>query len=274
LPGLPLSGAGQTLAQVQYFALDAVPNYGAAGSGYQQSVYYRTNAPQTAGVKEGTISVPGNASFPYTGNDPLPTPILTEPLVVSPNVWSGQVGMGSVELPFPYFAPLDQIPVNDGRTEVPPAPFQFPGEWYFAATANVSIDDFDAQVGTLALQQLVVADGSTNWQVGGTPTTEVPFKDTEFRAIFPFVNKDEARPTPMGQPMSNVVRHKVFVPALVRSLQDSALFRKDEVLLVVLTRWAILDAENSVKFTDAGNNTSGAAIYRTKNLLLVAGNQE
>lgn len=272
-PGLPLSGAGQTLTQVQYFAQDAVPNYGTAGAGYQQSVYFRTNAPQTCGVKEGTISVPGNAVFPYTGNDPLPTPILTEPLYVSQDIWTGQVGMGSVELPFPYFAPLDQIPVNDGRTELPPSPTTFPGEWYFAATANVSIDDFDAQVGTLALQQMVVADGSTNWEIGGTPTTEVPFKDTEFRAIFPFINKDEARPTPMGQPMSNVVRHKVFVPCLVRALQDSALFRKDEVLLVILTRWAVLDAENTVKFTDSGS-TSGAAVYRTKNLLLVAGNQE
>ena len=268
-----LSGAGQTLCNVQYFAQDAVPNYGVPGAGYQQSIYFRTNAPQTAGIKEGTISVPGNASFPYTGNDPLPTPILTEPLVVGQNVWSGQVGMGSVELPFPYFAPLDQIPVNDGRTEIPPAPTQFPGEWYFAATANVSIDDFDAQVGTLALQQLVMADSSTNWEIGGTPTDEVPFADTEFRAVFPYVNRDEARPTPMAQPMSNVVRHKVFVPALVRSLQDSALFRKDEVLLIVVTRWAELDAENTIKFTDAGNR-SGAAVFRTKNLLLVAGNQE
>lgn len=272
-PAIPLSGAGQTLVNVQYFAQDPVPNYGAPGAGYQQSIYFRTNAPQTAGIKEGTLSTPGNATFPYTGNDPLPTPILTEPLYVSPNVWTGQVGMGSVELPFPYFAPLDQIPVNDGRTEVPPNPNLFPGEWYFAASANISIDDFDAEVGTLALQQLVQADGSTNWTIGGVPVTETPFADTEFRAVFPFINPDDARPTPMAQPMSNVVRHKVFVPALVRAMQDSALFRKDEVLLVVLSRWAEIDAENTVKFTDSGSR-SGAAVFRTKNLLLVAGNQE
>jgi hypothetical protein len=272
-PAVPLSGAGQTLVNIQYFAQDAIPNYGAPGLGYQQSFYFRTNAPQTAGVKEGTISVPGNAVFPYTGTDPLPTPLLVEPLYVSEQVWTGQVGMGSVELPFPYFAPLDQIPVNDGRTEIPPAPTTFPGEWYFAATANVSIADFDAQVGTLALQQLVPADGSTLWNIGGVLTTEVPFKDTEFRVVFPFINRDDARPTAMAQPMSNVIRHKVFVPCLVRALQDSALFRKDEVLLVVLTRWGELDDENVIKFTDSGNH-SGAAVFRTKNLLLIAGNRE
>lgn len=272
-PAIPLSGPGQTLVAIQYFAQDAVPNYGAPGGGYQQSIYFRTNAPQTCGIKEGTLSTPGNATFPYTGNDPLPTPILTEPLVTGQVVWSGQVGMGSIELPFPYFAPLDQIPVNDGRTEVPPNPDLFPGEWFFAATASISVDDFDAHVGTLALHEMVVADSTTDWEVGGTVATEVPFADTEFRAVFPYINQDSSRPTSMAQPLSNVARHKVFVPSLVRARQDSALFRKDEVLLIVLTRWAELDEENTIRFTDTGNRT-GAAVYRTKNLLLVAGDQD
>ena len=75
------------------------------------------------------------------------------------------------------------------------------------------------------------------------------------------------------QGMSNVVRHKVFVPVLARSLQDSTLFRKDELLLLVITRWAILDANNNVEFADAEGNT-GVGVYRTKNLLMTTGNQE
>jgi len=271
-PAVPLSGA-QTLCEVRFFAQDPVPNFGPAGAGYQQTVYFRTNAPQTVGTKEGAISTT-SSDFPYTGaTGALPSTLEVEPLYVSQNVWTGQVGMGSVELPFPHFAPLDQLPVNDGRTEIPPPPTPFPGEYFFAATANISIDDFDAEVGTLALHSLVPAEGSIEWTVGGTPTTDEPFKDTEFRAVYPIINRSGHRPTAMAQGMSNVVRHKVFTPALVRARQDSVLFRKDEMLLLVITRWAVLDANNDLTFADAGGNT-GVGVFRTKNLLMVAGNQE
>ena len=272
-PAIPLSGAGQTLCEVRYFAQDPIPNFGPAGAGYQQTVYFRTNAPQTVGVKEGVISTTFQ-DFPYAGAvGPLPSTLEVEPLYVSQNVWTGQVGMGSVELPFPHFAPLDQLPVNDGQTEVPPAPNSFPGEYYFAATANISIDNFDAGVGTLALHTLVPAEGSIEWTVGGTPATDTPFKDAEFRAVYPVINRSGHRPTAMAQGMSNVVRHKVFQPVLVRAMQDSVLFRKDEVLLLVLTRWGVLDAFNTLEFADAEGNT-GVGIFRTKNLLMIAGNQE
>lgn len=274
-PAVPLSGAGQTLVSVRYFGQDAVPNFGPPGAGYQQTVYFRTNAPQTCGTKEGTISTTID-TFPYTGAaGPLPSTLLVEPLYVSTNVWTGQVGMGSVDLPFPYFAPLDQLPVNDGRTEIPP-PLPgdlFPGEWYFAATATITISDFEADVGTLALHALVPADGSGSWSLGGTAAVDAPLKDTEFRAVYPVINRDGARPTAMAQGMSNVVRHKVFVPVLARARQDSALFRKDELLLLVLTRWGVLDAFNTIEFADAGN-TTGVGVFRTKNLLMTVGNQE
>lgn len=276
-PSIPLSGAGQTLCNIEFFGQDPLPNYGPPGGGYQQAIYFRTNAPQTCGTKEGTIASGGITDFPYTGaSGPMPTPLLVEPLYVSEKVWTGQVGMGSVELPFPHFAPLDQLPVNDGRTFIPPSPPPdwFPGEYYFAATANISIDDFDAEVGTLALHTLVPAEGSIQWNIGGVATDEEPFKDVEFRALYPIINKDEHRPTAMAQGMSNVVRHKVFTPALVRSRQDSALFRKDEVLLLVITRWARLDADNTLSFDDNTEATTGVGVFRTKNLLLTVGNQE
>jgi hypothetical protein len=40
-------------------------------------------------------------------------------------------------------------------------------------------------------------------------------------------------------------------------------------LLVVLTRYAEIDADNTVTFTDVGN-TACAAVYRTAGLLLLA----
>jgi hypothetical protein len=274
-PAVPLSGAGQTLVAVRYFGQDAVPNFGPPGAGYQQTVYFRTNAPQTVGTKEGTISTTLTA-FPYSAAaGPLPSTLVVEPLYISSNVWAGQVGMGSVDLAFPYFAPLDQLPINDGRTEaVPPAPGDlFPGEWYFAATATVSISDFEADVGTLALHALVQADGSELWSLGGSPAVDAPLKDTEFRAVYPVINRTGARPTAMAQGMSNVVRHKVFVPVLARAQQDSVLFRRDEMLLLVMTRWGVLDANNTIEFADAGS-TTGVGVFRTKNLLMTVGNQE
>lgn len=274
-PAIPLSGAGQTLIAVTYFGQDAVPQAGPAGAGYQVGVYYRSNAPQTAGVKAGVISTTVK-DFPYTGaTGPMPGSVVVEPLVMSPELWTGTVGMGSVELPFPYFAPLDQIPVNDGSSSSnpPPSPDEFPGEWYFVATALISIDDFDAQTGLLSLHPMVPADGTQAYSVGGTLADQIPFKDIEFRASYPIVNPDSYRPAVFSQPLSGVNRHKVFMPLLARSMEDSLLYRKDEMLLIVITRWAQLDADNTVKLLDVANdNRSCAAIYRTKGLLLTVGN--
>jgi len=70
------------------------------------------------------------------------------------------------------------------------------------------------------------------------------------------------------------------VPVLARATEDvpntagsgGLLYRKDEVLLVVLTRFAELDEENNVRFIDpAVDNRTGAAVYKTRNLLLVVG---
>jgi len=238
----PLSGAGQTLCQITYFAQDPVPNYGASGGGYQVGVYFRSNAPQTVGTRNAPMSE-------------LPDPLTVEPLVMSEGLWTGQVGMGSVDLPYPYLAPLDQIPVNDDGTS------NFPGEWYFAATSNISIDDFNAETGLLNLRGLVPVDGTGNFTFSSAD------KDVEFRAMYKVSDTSSYRPTAFAQGLSGVVRHKVFIPFLARATADSLLFRKDEVLLVVVSRLAELDEENTVRFVDSGNRTC-AAVYRTRNLLL------
>jgi len=62
----------------------------------------------------------------------------------------------------------------------------------------------------------------------------------------------------------------VFTPFLARATEDNLLFRKDEVLLLVLSRWAELDAENTVRFTDTDNRTC-VGVYRTRSLLVLAG---
>ena len=56
---------------------------------------------------------------------------------------------------------------------------------------------------------------------------------------------------------------------LAQSTLDSVYFRKGEVLLVVISRFATFDDENNVIFEDSAN-TSCAAIYRTNGILILA----
>ena len=190
---------------------------------------------------------------------------------MSSDVWTGQVGSGSIDRAFPYAAPLDQIPVNDG---VIPAI----REWYFCGTSDVTIDGFNAETGLLALRPFVQADGQNILTFGGANANERPRVDSDFRAYYPWADDTAYRPTVLSQPLYGAVRHKVLYPFLARAVADVAgtdgglLYRKDELLLVVLTRFAEMDAENNVRFVDPiGDNRACAAVYRTRNLLLLVG---
>ena len=242
-PNGPLSQLGQTLVNVTYFAQDALPNYGATG--YQIGVYYRANAPQTAGVKAG-------------GLGGMPSPLTVRPIAMNRDLWSGIAGVGSVEEGFPYESHgMSQIPVNNN---VPAG--DFGGEWFLTATANISVGDFSADTGLLNLHAMVQMD----------PVVGVEFStkdvDIEFRSHYQVANPLSYRPTAMAQPLSGLATHKVWLPFLAVSTVDCPLYRKGEVLLVVITRYATVDAENTVAF-DSGT-TVCAAVYRTSGLLLLA----
>jgi hypothetical protein len=227
---------------VTYFAQDPAPNWGAAGGGYQVGVYYRTNAPQTVGVQAGPMP-------------DLPSPLTLHPLATLDQVYTGQVGMGSVDLAFPYASPLEQIPVNDNGSAT------FPAEWYFAATADISVADFNVNTGLLNLHAFVPMDGTTDLVFSDKA------KDAEFRAFFGGINQGY-RPTAFAQDLSNVTRHKNWTALLVRADEDTDLFRENEVLLVIISRFAELDSRNTVGVTDVDNRTC-AAIYRTRNRLVL-----
>ena len=244
--------AGQVLIAVTYVPQDPIPNAG-AGLGYQLDVYYTAVAPQTCGIQLGGPVV-------------LPTEITLEPVAVLDNVWTGQVGKGSTDDSFPYGSPMEQVPTVDIGAG-------FPKEWYFSATADVAITDFNAQTGLLTLHSLVQMDGSNTITLGNTaPLGRGPLTDGEFRAYYDYANYLGYKPTAMAQPLSGAVRHKVFTTMLVRSTTSNLLFRKGELLLVVISRFADLDANNNIAFTDLPAIRTAASIYRTKNLLLTTGN--
>ena len=177
---------------------------------------------------------------------------------MSPSLWTGVSSVGSVELPFPYTNPLDQIPVNGDV-----APADFPAEWVLSGLTEISVGDFNADTGLLNLHTMVQVDSNQDFDFSSLDV------DTEFRTAYKVADITAYRPTAMAQPLSGVTTHKVMLPFLARASEDTVLYRKDEVLLVVLTRYGVLESDNVIRFTDASNQ-SCAAIYRTKGLLILA----
>ena len=240
---LPLSGAGSTLCDVTYNPQDPLPNYGAVG--YQLAVYFRSNAPQTVGSQAGVPSLPASTTL--------------VPLAMSRGLWTGTVGVGSVDYAYPYAVPSDQVAVS-GNVAVP----DFPGEWVLSATADLSVSDFSASTGLLNLHQLVQVDGNTPFTLTNRD------KDTEFRAHYKVADPNSYRPTAMAQPLSGQAVHKAWFPFLAYATTDTVLWRKGEVLLVVVSRFFKFDADNSVRFDGTPGDATCAAIYRTRGLLLLA----
>lgn len=239
----PLSGAGQTLCAVTYFAQDPLPNYGAAGGGYQVGVYYRTVAAATAGVQPGAMAV-------------IPDPVAFQLLAVLGETWTAVTGKGSQDVPFPYSDPMDYLPVNDDGTAT------FPGEWYFQGTSTVSVSDFEAETGLLRLHTFVQADATEPLVLSNKN------KDAEFRAFYGAAGTAGGyRPSSAAQPLSGVARHKSFTAALARATADTALYRRGEVLLLVFGEFLSLSDQNAVVFPST-NTRSNVAVYRTTNLFL------
>jgi hypothetical protein len=239
--------AGQVPVPVAYYAQDPIADYGAVG--YRLDVYYQRRPSSTAGVQAGVIP-PSILPHGYT----------VEPLAVSNHLWTGQTGPGSVELAFPYAVPLDQIPSLGIR------------EFYFAATATITVSDFNADTGALTLHSMVPMDATALLTLGDA--ARPPLVDNEFRAYYDFVNSGGYKSTVMAQPLSGSVRHKVFTTMLARVREDtSLLFRPGEVVLLVFSRFAQLDPDNKVVVADpsVGVPTSSVGIFRTKNLLLTPG---
>ena len=129
--------------------------------------------------------------------------------------------------------------------------------------AKISVGDFDAETGLLNLHQMVPVDPNSPFTFSSRAW------DHEFRGHYRVADVNSYRPTAMAQPLSGVATHKVFFPFLAQTTEDNVYFRKGEVVLVVVSRYALLDGDNVVRFADGGTD-SCAAVYRTRGLLLLA----
>lgn len=249
-----LSGAGQTLCQVDYFAQDPLPNYGAKG--YQVGAYYRAAAPQTAGADTPMVGAGG----PVPGALPLE-------VLAAQHVWAVQAGQGSAELGL--FRP-DHVPVRDGRILG-----DLTREGFFTATLEVSLSDTSLLAGSLRLEAVVPLRLSGSLVAGGAAAGALPRPDAEGRIYYP-----ASGGVPLlaaARSLSGAARHRSVATALCRVAADvpsssgALLFRRSELVLVVVSQLSTLDEVVAADLR-AGNLACVAA-YKTRGLLMLPGDE-
>jgi len=184
--------------------------------------------------------------------DLLPATLDIEPLFIPSYLYTGTASSGSVVTPFPYEAPLNQIPVSGGA---PASAYQ--GEQSLSAPGPVSVDSFDALTGLLKLPVMVpMVDVDTI-------SLEVPAKNTlEEIGHYRATDDTEYFPSVFSQSLSSEVTHKAFMPVVARLKEDTSFGRKGTAVLVIMTQYFDRASENKITFGD--NIFVCAGIYRLK----------
>jgi hypothetical protein len=209
----------------------------------QVTVYYESRVPQTA--REALIGA---------------GPMKLIPRAISPQVYSLTVGSGSFDeaypLPYQYVQPGGVYPTSGGV---------FSGDHELDGRALVAVTDFEASTGYLKLPALV------DWVPSPLEAefTRVPGDtDAEGRTFYKTVSTGYI-PNQHAQELSDPKRHKNLVPFLGELRDDSPLGFRGQLVLMVLSRWADLDADNNVQFDSVlASNRTSASIYRVQGNLL------
>lgn len=251
-----LSNAGQTLCQVDYFAQDPLPNYGAKG--YQVGLYYRAAAPQTAGFDTPMVGAGG----PVPGALPLE-------VMAARHVWAVQAGQGSSGLGTSPYRP-DHIPVRDGRLLG-----DLTREGFFTSTAEVSLSDVALLAGSLRLEALVPLElGALS--AGGTLASMLPRPDAETRIYYPAASG--MRVVAAARSLSSVARHRSVATALCRVAADvpsasgGLLFRRSELVVVAVSQLGALNDSVAAEVRP-DNPVACVAIYKSRGLLMLPGSE-
>jgi len=143
----------------------------------------------------------------------------------------------------------------------------FTGDHELDATAHTTVANFDADTGWMRLPSylpmVAPADGLTLTRPGGSGEV-----DAESRTYYSTVSGGY-QPNAFAQNLSDPKKHKVFLPILCELGDDSGIGKRNQLVLVLLTRWAAFDAVNGVFFdTVATANTTTASVYRLRGNLL------
>ena len=203
------------------------------------------------------------ARLPQTAADSrLSTSINVIPRHLPPHLYVVTTGSGSQEEGFPY----PQAYVQTGGV-YPGSSGTFSGDHELSARATLSTAFFSAATGFLRLPTIIpfvpTADGLTFNRNSPGDT------DIEGRTFFSSVTGGSYLPNTFAANLSDPMRHKVIYPFLAELTTTSSLGIKGQLVLVVLSRWALLDSTNGVYFdTDLTQSTTSASVFRLKGNLL------
>lgn len=245
--GTPLGGVGGTLdasgriltlvggstvpndlVAVDYVALRPMPQ-----SGVQMTIYYQARAAQT--VRSGLL-----------GTSQTLVPRWISPFLFSLTTGSGSNGEG---YPFPQGYVQTGGVLKTGGV--------WAGEHELDGSPEIYVAEFNATTGFVRVPAFVPYSPNPDAVTFTRATNDT---DIENRTFFP-TTPGGYKPNAFGQNLSDERVHKVLMPTIMEAPADSTLGRKGALYLVLFTRWAQFDAENSVKFL-ASNNTSVASVFR------------
>lgn len=207
------------------------------------------------------VTVYYESRMPQTGREFLiGTSLTVIPRYIGKEIHTLTVGSGSFDeaypFPFQYVQPGGVYPTSGGT---------FNGDHELAGRALITVSDFNATTGKLQLPTLVGYVPNPEETIFDRLPGDV---DAEGRSYFKSVSTGYV-PNAHAQQLSDPKRHKVLLPMLAELAVDSPLGFKGQFVLVVLSRWALFDADNSVIFdSNLSNNLTSASVYRLKGNLL------
>lgn len=229
--------SGDTIV-VNYTARRPIPQTGA-----QFTIYYQSQAPQT--IREGL----------------LPNSLPLAPRHISSSLWSLTTGSGSIGEGFPFPMAYNQTGAICGTFANP-----FEGDHELDGSSDISVANFSASTGMLNLPIFIPFAPTEGFTLTRTPGSA----DPEGRTYYLSVPNNNYLPSAFAQPLSDARRHKVMLPTLMELTTDTGVGKKGTLVLVVFTRWAPEDPNNSISFDpNLVDNLSCASVYRLNGNLLV-----
>ena len=233
------AGVSGDVINVTYRAIRPLPQ-----NGEQVTVWYNTRAPQT--VRDGS----------------LPSPLGLFPKHVSSDLHVLTVGSGSLEEGYPF----SQAYVQAGGVKTV-AGDVFNGDQDLNGLTLINVSDFSSNTGWLRLPtflpMVAPSDGFTFSRPGGAGEV-----DAEGRTYYSVANSGY-QPNAYAQNLSDAKKHKVILPVLAALAADSGIGKANQLVLILLTRWASFDAINGVFFDlTAGDNSTTASVFRLRGNLL------
>ena len=175
----------------------------------------------------------------------LPTSLSLKMVTAPKTISISNMGTGGGTAGVPYALPMDQIPVNDEL-------ILEDNNFY-----NIEALKFNnISVSTGYVEMPAYVPGS----FGEVITLSSPIKDAEDRWFYSASSKEFSFET---EGLTSPNPRKIYISAIAEVSEDTSIFRKGELLMVVFSKNERLETANSVGFTN--NSNSVAAVYRLPN---------